>query len=116
MVAFLLSASFGRQSVCLGPGLVAVWSFPVLAVSGALVSSLVCCPCLPGSGSCAGFREKGRRPKNRTRRSFARAGLFQVLNSMLALLGGIVAIYSSSYQLRLNLAMGLLALSTRLHV
>ena len=33
-----------------------------VAVSGALASSLVvgCCPCLPGSGFCAGFREKGR--------------------------------------------------------
>ena len=30
MVAFLLSASLGRRSVCLGPGLVAVWSFPAL--------------------------------------------------------------------------------------
>ena len=30
------------------------------------------------SGSCAGCREKGRRPKNRSRRSFARAGPFQV--------------------------------------
>ena len=57
-------------------------------VSGALASSLVvgCCPCLPGSGSCAGFREKGRRPKNRSRRSFARAGLFQVFPGILAVL------------------------------
>ena len=48
-----------------------------VSVSGA---SLVvgCCPGLPGSGSWAGFREKGRRPKNRSRRSFARAGPFQV--------------------------------------
>ena len=30
VVAFLLSASLGRRSVCLGPGLVAVWSFPAL--------------------------------------------------------------------------------------
>ena len=59
-----------------------------VAVSGALASSLVvgCCPCLPGSGFCAGFREKGRRPKNRSRRSFARAGLFQVFPGMLAVL------------------------------
>ena len=57
-------------------------------VSGALASSLVlgCCPCLPGSGFCAGFREKGRRPKNRSRRSFARAGLFQVFPGMLVVL------------------------------
>ena len=57
-------------------------------VSGALASSLVvgCCPCLPGSGFCAGFREKGRRPKNRSRRSFARAGLFQGFPGMLAVL------------------------------
>ena len=32
VVAFLLSASLGRRSVCLGPGLVAVCSFPVLGV------------------------------------------------------------------------------------
>ena len=80
-----------------------------VAVSGALASSLVvgCCPCLPGSGFCAGFREKGRRPKNRSRRSFARAGLFQVhpgimavlwrstvTIALFALLGGIVVFYS----------------------
>ena len=59
-----------------------------VAVSGALAPSLVvgCCPCLFGSGSCAGFREKGRRPKNRSLRSFARAGLFQVFAGMLAVL------------------------------
>ena len=84
-----------------------------VVVSGALVSSLVvgCCPCLPGSSFCAGFREKGRRPKNRSRRFLARDGLFQVFPCILALLGGIVAIYSPSYQLRQNLAMGLLALA-----
>ena len=32
VVAFLLSATLGRRSVCLGPGLVAVCSFPVLGV------------------------------------------------------------------------------------
>ena len=59
-----------------------------VAVSGALASSLVvgCCPCLPSSGFCAGFREKGRRPKNRSRHPFARAGLFQVFPGMLAVL------------------------------
>ena len=59
-----------------------------VAVAGALASSLVvgCCPCLPGSGFCAGFREKGRRPKNRSRRSFARVGLFQVFPGILAVL------------------------------
>ena len=35
---------------------------------------------------CAGFRKKGRRPKNRSRCSFARAGLFQVFPGMLAVL------------------------------
>ena len=59
-------------------------------VPGALAPSLVvgCCPCLPGSVSCAGFREKGRRPKNRSRRSFARAGLFQVHPGIMAVLWG----------------------------
>ena len=55
-------------------------------VSGALASSLWLLPCLPGSGSCTGFRGKGRRPKNRSRRSIARAGLFQVFPGMLAVL------------------------------
>ena len=52
------------------------WPLPVVG----------CCPCLPGSGFCAGFREKGRRPKNRSRRSFARVGLFQVFPGILAVL------------------------------
>ena len=97
-----------------------------VVVSGALASSLVvgCCPCLPGSGSCAGFREKGRRPKNRSRRSFARAGLFQVFPGMLAVLerryrGRIltlvhIVVYSPSSQLRRFLAKRLHALSTHL--
>ena len=56
-------------------------------VSGALASSLVvgCCRCLPGSGFCAGFREKGRRPKNQSRRS-SHAGLFQVFSATLPVL------------------------------
>ena len=43
-------------------------------------------PVFPGSGSWAGVREKGRRPKNRSRRFFARAGLSQVFPGMLAVL------------------------------
>ena len=80
------------SSVCVSGS----WSCACLVFPGAgrwvsvsvLASSLVvgCCPCLPGSGSCAGFREKGRRPKNRSRRSFARAGPFQVFPGMLAVL------------------------------
>ena len=54
------------------PGLFALW--------------LAADPCPPGSGFCAGFREKGQRPKNRSRRYFARAGLFQVFPGMLAVL------------------------------
>ena len=122
MVVFLL----GRPSVCLGLGLVLVWSFPVLGAGcrSRVPSSLVvgCCPCLPGSGSCAGFREKGRRPKNRSRRSFARAGPFQVFPGMLAVLerryrGRIltlvhIVVYSPSSQLRRFLARRLHTLST----
>ena len=78
VVAFLL----GRLSVFLVLGLVLV------------------CPCLPGSGSWAGFREKGRRPKNRSFRFLARGRLFQVFPGLLALLGGIMTIYSPSYRLR----------------
>ena len=78
VVVFLL----GPPSVFLVPGLVLV------------------CPCLPGSGSWAGFREKGRRPKNRSFRFFARERLFQVFLGMLALLRGTVTIYSPSYRYR----------------
>ena len=93
-------------------------------VSGALAPSLVvgCCPCLPGSGSCTGFREKGRRPKNRSRRSIARAGLFQVFPGMLAVLerryrGRIltlvhIVVYSPPSQLRRFLTKCLHVLST----
>ena len=100
VVVFLL----GRPSVCLGPGLVLV------------------CPCLPGSDSWAGFREKGRRPKNRSRRSFARADLFQVFPGMLAVLERRYrwriltlvhfVVYSPSSQLRRFLPKRLHALST----
>ena len=95
-----------------------------VAVAGALASSLVvgCCPCLPGSGFCAGFREKGRRPKNRSRRSFARVGLFQVFPGILAVLecryrGRIltlvhIVVYSPSSQLRRFLPKRLNTLST----
>ena len=114
------------SSVCVS-GLAAVWSFPVLGwvpVSGALSSSLVVsyCSCLPGSGSCAGFCEKGRRPKGRSRRSFARAGLFQVFLGVLAdwsvdiegvfLCWYISWFYSPSSQLRRFLAKRLHAIST----
>ena len=78
VVVFLL----GRPSVFLVPGLVLV------------------CPCLPGSGSWAGFREKGRRPKNRSFRFLARDRFFQIFPCILTLLGNFVTIYSPSYRLR----------------
>ena len=91
MVAFLLSASL-VVGLCVWVLVLRLFVRPGVgcwvAVSGALASSLVvvCCPCLPGSGFCAGFREKGRRPKNRSRRSSPRAGLFQVFPGILAVL------------------------------
>ena len=76
-----------------------------VVVSGALVSSLVvgCCPCLPGSGFCAGFRGKGRRPYPRTIPVVpcAHVGLFQVFPGMLAVLerryrGGLLPFLTAS--------------------
>ena len=79
-------------------------------------------PLSPGSGFCAGFREKGRRPKNRSRRSFARVGLFQVFPGVLAVLerryrGRIltlvhIVVYSPFSQLRRFLPKRLNTLST----
>ena len=127
MVAFLLSASLGRRSVCLGPGLVAVCSFPVLGVG---CRSRVPWP-LPSwlaAALSSWFRLlywlswEGRRPKNRSRRSIARAGLFQVFPGMLAVLerryrGCIltlvhIVVYSPPSQLRRFLTKCLHVLST----
>ena len=105
LVAQVVVFLFGRRSVCLGPGLAAVWSFPVLGAGwrSRVPSSLVVgwCPCLPGSGFCAAFREKGRRPKNRSRHSFASAGPFQVFPGMFAVLerryrGGLLPFLTAS--------------------
>ena len=51
-----------------------------------LPSWLAAAPVLLVLASVLVFREKGRRPKDRSRRSFARVGLFQVFPGILAVL------------------------------